>query len=86
MELRLVLTSEQAEAESKMANVRRLEEHVHTAEEDSRALHVARAHVHELTAERASLTAGTEYGKAEQDTLAARIRELQVAAATQDEK
>lgn len=39
-------------------------------------------HVEKLTAERESLTVGTEKKKVEHDTLAARIRELKVVAAT----
>lgn len=71
-----VLTNEQRAAESKMAEDCRLEEHVHASGEDSKALHVARALVDDLTAEHASLTTGTEQAKAEHNTLATRICEL----------
>lgn len=65
-----------------MAKIRHLKEHVSAAEEYLGALCVARACVDKLTADRASLTAGTEQVKAECDPLAAFIRELEVAAAT----
>lgn len=68
-----VLTSEWAEAKSRMAKVCHLEESVCTAKEDSEALRVAHAHVHELMAERVSLTAGTKQAKAECGTSGARI-------------
>lgn len=59
IELRLVLTDERAEAESRAAGVRGLEEDVPAAEEDSELLRMARARVDDLTAERASLTVET---------------------------
>lgn len=82
MELRLVFTIELAEAESRLAEFRQLEKSVHEAEEDLEALRVAHARVDELTAESASLTAGTDQAKAERDTLSARVRKLKVAVAT----
>lgn len=87
MELRLVLTNEWAEGEeeSRMAEVRRSEGRVHEAEEDLETLFVARVPIYKMTTERASLTAGTEQAKTEHDTLAPRIRDLEVAAATPTE-
>lgn len=64
-----MLTIEQAEPESRMAEVRRLEEPVHAAPEDSKALHEAHGRVNELTAERASFSAGTEQAMAERKPL-----------------
>lgn len=79
---RLVLTREWAEAVLKVSELRRLEERVCTDGEDSGALRAARARVNELTAERASLTSGTEQAKGERDTLAPRICKLEGPATT----
>lgn len=48
-----------------MADVCHLEERLRAAEEDSEALRVACARIDGLTADHASLTAGTEQNKAE---------------------
>lgn len=80
-----VLTSEQAEAGLRIAEVCQLEVRVCAAEEDYKALCVGRNIVEELVAERTSLTAGTEQAITERETLAARIQELEVAAATRNE-
>lgn len=61
-----------------------MEARLRGARKDLEALYVARAIVDELTAERASLTAGTESAKAERDSFAALICELEVVAATHD--
>lgn len=65
IELCPVLAGECAEAESRMAEGRKLEERVHTAEDDSEALYVTRVLVDKLKAERISVTAGPEHSKAE---------------------
>lgn len=54
------------------------------ADDDSESLCMEREHVDELTAKRASLTAGTEQSKAERENLAARTPELEVTAGTHD--
>lgn len=82
IELCRVLISEPAGAELRMAEVRRLEERVGAAEEDSKPLCVAPARVDNLMAEHASLTAGAEQANAERDSLATRMHKLEVAAAT----
>lgn len=69
-----MLTIEPAEAQSQVTDVRRLEDGVHAAEEDSEALYGLPAGGEEFTAEHVSLTAGPEQAKAECTTLAARIR------------
>lgn len=51
------------------------------AEGDSEALSVGRACLEDLTSERAWMTVETEQAKAEPDTFATRIHELEVAAA-----
>lgn len=81
-ELRQVLSSERGEAESRAVEVRRLEERMSVAEDDLESLRVACVRVDKLTAERASLAAGTDPAKLESGTLAARIRDLEVAAGT----
>lgn len=82
MEPRPVLNNIRAEAKSSVEEARRLEESVCTAEEDFEALRVARLHVDVWTSERTSLPARNEQVKGKRDTLAARIRKLEVAAAT----
>lgn len=57
---------------------------VRAAEEDTEALCVTCARVDELTAERASLTAGTENAKTKCDTLTTLICKLDAVAATRD--
>lgn len=57
-----------------MTEVCQLEELVCMAEEVSEAHCTARVRVDDLTAERASLTVGTEQAMAECDTLVTRIR------------
>lgn len=58
MELRLVLTNNPPEAESRMTVARQMEERMHVAGEDFGAHFVARACVDELTAERPYLLQG----------------------------
>lgn len=82
IERRGVSTNNWAMVESRMAEVRRLEEHVRAAEDDSGVLCLAHARIDELTADRASFTAGTGQAMAEQDILAARIRKLEVSTST----
>lgn len=53
-------------------------------EEDLEAFRVVGARVGEMKAERAWLTAGTDFTKAECENLAARICKLELAAATND--
>lgn len=57
-----------------------------TAEEDSEALRVAHEHVDELTAEQQSLTAGTEQTELGRETIAARVRKMEVSAATRNKE
>lgn len=83
VELSRVLTNERAEGELWAAEVSSLE-CVRADKEDSELLCVVRARVDELTAERALLTAKTVQEIAEGDTLAARIGELEVTAATRN--
>lgn len=59
-----VLTNARTAVESRIAELRWLEEQVHAAEEDSEALREVRARVDELTAECTSLAAGTRLAKA----------------------
>lgn len=70
IDLSRVLSREPAEAKSKMDKVRRLEERLHAAEDDSDALRMACMRVDELTAERSLLNAGTEHTNAERGPLA----------------
>lgn len=58
-----MFTYKRAELESEVAEVGHLEEPISAPEEDMEALRVVRMRVDELTAERASLTAGTEKAK-----------------------
>lgn len=93
MELHQVSSSKRAEADSRMAEDRRLEEGVCAAEEDLEVLCVVHVRIDwltadhaSLTADRASLTAGNREAKAELDSLAARIHKLEVAAVTRNER
>lgn len=63
MELRWVLSNDQAQAESGATEVRRLNESVRAAEEDSEALRAVPACVVGLTAERASFNACTKLAR-----------------------
>lgn len=86
MILYLVLANDWGKPRLRMVEVGRLQERVRAAEEDSRALCVARACIDELTAAHTSLIVGIGQAKAECDTLAVRICELGVTAATCDEE
>lgn len=83
-ELSQVLTSEWAEAESRIVEVRRLEEREGASEENLEVLSALREGVDELAAERVLLTARSENEKAQCETLATRTRELEVAALRRD--
>lgn len=69
IELHRVLSSNQTELDYIIAKMLWMRERVRKAEEDSEALHVVRAGLEELTAERASLTVGIKQAKAKCDTL-----------------
>lgn len=79
-----MLTNGQTDADSRVAVVDRLEKGVLAADKDSEALRVVRAHVEDLTAERASLNPKTEQVHVERDHSPARICELEIVAATRD--
>lgn len=55
-----------------------LEERVRMVDEDSEALLAARAHVNQVTADCAWLTAGTKQGKAERDTSVTSIHNMDI--------
>lgn len=84
IKLRRSMSSERPEAESRVAEIRLLEERMRAMDADMEALCVAHVRVDELTAERASLNAGVEQAQEERDILENRIRELDVDAATRD--
>lgn len=63
MELHRMLTNERVGMEPGAAEVGRLKNRVHAAEEDSKSLRVAHVRVNELTAERAWLGAENEQSK-----------------------
>lgn len=71
-----------AQAELRMMQARRLEERMRSAEENSEVVCLARTRDGLLMAECASLTAAVQHAKAECDTMAARIWELEFAGAT----
>lgn len=68
VELRQMLTRELAEPEWRTADVRSLEERMHTVQLNLDALQAAHACVDELASELAILSAGTEQEKAERNT------------------
>lgn len=84
MDLRLALTNDWADLQSRLFKARRLEERVRETEDDSEGLRVLLARVDELTAGSESMTTGTEQEKEKCDTLATHIRDLEVAATTRD--
>lgn len=86
IELRRLLSTNQAEMESRVAKGHGGQKRVHAAEEDLEAFCTARMKVVRLTEERATLTADTEQAKAESDTLDIPISKLEVSAATCDEQ
>lgn len=81
MEQRSELIKERAEGKSEKAKIPRLEECMRAAAEALEVLCVVGARVEKSMAEHASLTAGTGQLKVEQETLAACICKLEVAAA-----
>lgn len=84
IELRHVMSSAWAQEESRVAEIRRLEERVRATDADTEELRVANAHVDEVTAERAPFAVGDEQAQAERDPLANRISEMDVDATTPD--
>lgn len=78
-----MFTIEQTRAPSKKAKDCCLGESRPAAEDDSRTFCVACERADKVKAERVSTSWGIEQAKAERDSLAARIRELEAAAATQ---
>lgn len=76
-----VVSSERAEAEIRVAKIRRLYECVWSTNADREVFCMASMRVGELTTKRASLAAGAEQAQAECDFLANPIRELEAAAA-----
>lgn len=84
--LHCVLKRERAEMEPRVAEIRRLEERIGPAGEDSGALSSARACVNRLIADPALLTTATDQENAENETLATSTLELEGAFATMTER
>lgn len=78
IEMRRLLTAQEAEAETQTVERRRLEVSMPAPDADVEALCVAYAQVEELMVERDILTAGAEQATVKHNELAARIRKLEV--------
>lgn len=80
------MSREQAEAETRMADIRQLQEREQTTDQDAEALRVAPARADDLTSQRVSLDVGLEQAQAQRDNLEDRIGKLEVDTATYDGK